>query len=251
MQSVINNLYEWSVRWQLDISISKCSSMTISNRVDSNYKYNINGNAIPTVETVKDLGVYIDNRLKYNAHVNNIVAKARQRLGLLFKCFITRDAKSLTKAYITYVRPILEYASTVWNPTAVGLLCKLESVQRYFTRRILGFTGLNYKERNIMLNMESLELRRLKADLVMTYKIIFGLVDVNCQSFFTLRNNSITRGHDYKLAVENFKLNCRKNFFSIRVANVWNSLPENVNFDHLKSFKRCLELIDFSNFISF
>ena len=53
---------------------------------------------------------------------------------------------------------------------------------------------LDYHERLALLGLESLELRRLKADLCMTYKIMFNLVDLNVDNLFTVRTNKITRG---------------------------------------------------------
>ena len=80
----------------------------------------------------------------------------------------------LLRAFAVYVRPILEYCSAVWNP---GYLCdinKIESVQRRFTKRLKAFHSLSYVDRLKTLNTESLELRRLKTDLVTMYKILFS-----------------------------------------------------------------------------
>jgi len=62
---------------------------------------------------VKHLGVNVDWNLKYNKHIDNIVGRARQQAGLLFKCFQTRDAVTLTRAFKVYIRPVLEYASNI------------------------------------------------------------------------------------------------------------------------------------------
>ena len=131
------------------------------------------------------------------------------------------------------------------------MLFNIESVQRLFTRRIIGLKDTPYKERNAILNLDSLELRRLRADLVMAYKIIFGLVDVDCGKFFTLRS-SITRGHAYRINAEKFSINCRLNFFSVRIANAWNNLPaDTVDFSSLVSFKNSIDRLDFAEYVSY
>jgi len=56
---------------------------------------------------------------------------------------------------------------------------KVESVQRRFTKRLYGFHGMEYSTRLNKLNLQSLEYQRLVADLILTYKIIFGLVDID------------------------------------------------------------------------
>ena len=96
---------------------------------------------------VVDLGVTIDCNLKYSMHIDNIVGRARQRVGLLFKCFVTRDAD------IERSRSILEYASNIWSPTQIGLIDKLESVQRRFTKRIPDFEILSYSERLSLMDL--------------------------------------------------------------------------------------------------
>ena len=78
----------------------------------------------------------------------------------------------------------VEYASCVLSPSSVGLIRKIEAVQKLFTRRLPDFNVLDYHERLALLGLESLELRRLKADLSMTYRIMFNLVNFNVGNFF-------------------------------------------------------------------
>jgi len=82
---------------------------------------------------MKDLGVIMDNQLKFDVHVNNIVLRAHKIANLIHKCFVSKDQPTLMKAYLVYVRPVLEYASCVWSPQSVGLIKKIESVQCHFT----------------------------------------------------------------------------------------------------------------------
>jgi hypothetical protein len=201
---------------------------------------------------VRDLGVLTDSSLKYVDHINHIRSKALRRVGLMFRCFQTRDASVLLKAYVTYVRPILEYATCVWSPAQVGLIEAVESVQRRFAKRLPDVQDLTYSERLSQLNLDSLELRRRRFDLILAYKVIFGLCDIDASNLFTLRVDSKTRGHSYKLLPEHCEINCRKNFFTQRVIPVWNSLPsETVNFDSLAQFKLSLFNINLSAFTRF
>ena len=92
------------------------------------------------------------------------------------------------------------------------------------------------------MHLESLESRRLRADLVMTYKMIFRLVDIDASVFFIRRNNDIieTRGHNFRLQVPNFTSECRRGFFSERVVNAWNALPADIDFSNINRFKSAL-----------
>ena len=74
-------------------------------------------------------------------------------------------------------------------------------------------------------------------DLILCYRIVFGLVSVNKDDFFQL-NHTSTRGHPYKLYKPFSHCRTRTSFFSIRVVNVWNDLPADiVDFRSLQSFK--------------
>jgi len=72
------------------------------------------------------------------------------------------------------VRPLLEYCSSVYGPQNVCYVGKIESVQRRFTKNIGTLSSLTYPERLDVLHAESLELRRLKCDLTMMFRIIRG-----------------------------------------------------------------------------
>jgi hypothetical protein len=60
----------------------------------------------------------------------------------------------------------------------------VEDVQRRFAKRLPGFKNLPHRDRLRNLTMQSLELRRIHFDLVMCYKIIFGLTGLKFDDFF-------------------------------------------------------------------
>ena len=108
----------------------------------------LNGHVLPAINEVTDLGVIVDSRLAFVAHIDHIVARASIRANLIHKCFVSRDTATLLRAFTVYVRPLLEYASCVWSPHNTGQIAKLESVQRKFTKRLAGFNNIDYTERD-------------------------------------------------------------------------------------------------------
>jgi hypothetical protein len=169
------------------------------------------------------------------------------RASQILHCFLSSDPFILIRAFNVFVRPIVEYCSPVWSLTAVGQINIIDGVQRWFTKQIKSVSNLTYDERLIKLGNDRLKLRRLRADLLMCYKIIRHSVDLNQGDFFTMSSMIKTRGNSYKLIVPISRINARANYFSVRIINAWNRLSdEMVNASSLSSFKYKLTNTDLS-----
>jgi len=146
--------------------------------------------------------------------------RASVRANLIHKCYISRDAFTLIRAFKVYVRPILEYASCTWSPHHILKIQQVETVQRKFTKRLPGYAPLCYKERLLRLDLDSLEMRRLRHDLFYTYKMVFNVVSEAANDMFTFANtlySTRTRGHQYQLHLNNRFIDVRKHFFCERI----------------------------------
>lgn len=252
LQKGLDAVYDWSVKWQLPLSINKCMVLHLGRDNDLSYNYKINNSVLATVSEVRDLGILVDSQLKFSQHIHGIVTKAHQRAALILRCFRCRQPDLLYKAFCTYVRPILEYDCQIWSPCFVSLVSEIESVQRRFTKRLQGFMRLSYAERLRRLSAETLEQRRLKLNLTMVYNILHGIVDINADSIFDCVNVDIvhTRGHNLRIIKEHCNLNCRANSFACRNVNAWNCLPSDcVNCSSTLSFKNRLDCIDLTQFL--
>ena len=128
----------------------------------------------------------------------------------------------------------------------------LESVQRDFTKRIPGCSHLSYAERLSLLKLESLEHRRLIADLVFCFNILKGSNCIQPSDFFSPSLNMNLRGHPLKLTVPLAKTNTRKFFFSNRIVPIWNSLPADLVLSpNVESFKFKLRKTDLNKHLIF
>jgi len=245
--TAVNRLYEWSCNWQLQIATEKCFVCTIANRSQNLTRrvYGINNHEFANVNSIRDLGVTIDSHLKFDQHIDLIVHKAMSRAYLILKAFNSRDRSLMVKAYCTYVRPMLEYCSPVWSPHTICQINRIEKVQRFFTKRIAGLWSVSYDKRLTILKLHSLEYRRMINDLVLCYKILNGKVDTDLSNVFKLNSNSCTRGHAFKLYKLQCNLDSTKYYFTNRIVNLWNNLPENVvSASTVSMFKNRLALID-------
>ena len=149
---------------------------------------------------------------------------------------------------MTYVLPIVEYCSTVWSPHLIKDIEMVEAVQRRFTKRLPGLWNVPYLERSKTLGLERLDIRRLKIDLIMTYKILFGLTCLRSEQFFQLGPVRTTRGHQYKLLMPKITSDIRKYFFCSRVLQAWNDLPSDTDFTNLAHFRTALEKVNLSKY---
>ena len=86
------------------------------------------------------------------------------------------------------------------------------------------------------INLESLEIKRLRADLTLVYKILFGVIRTKGDKLFSLRNQPQLRGHNYTLNKPRCNSQTRQVFFNIRLINLWNSLP--ADSTHFSSFHK-------------
>ena len=130
-------------------------------------KFNIDGKTLPIVTECRDLGVVMTQSLFPTTHIDSMVVKAHQRANLIHRSFVSRNTSLLVRAYLVYVRPLLEFNSVIWSPWLKQDIDKIERVQRCFTKRLPGFKHLSYSNRLVQLNLPTLELRRLHADLIM------------------------------------------------------------------------------------
>ncbi|GMT04695.1 hypothetical protein PENTCL1PPCAC_26869, partial [Pristionchus entomophagus] len=94
-----------------------------------------------------------------------------------------------TKSYKIYIRPLLESSTIIWNPTAIGLTNKLESVQREFTKRVLKRSGLpylSYPDRLECFLLETLEYRRATNDMFFVYDSVHGFVHLDTSDLYSI-----------------------------------------------------------------
>jgi len=104
---------------------------------------------------------------------------------------------------------------------------------------VKGLKKFTYETRLKRLGIYSLERRRLRGDLIETFKILTGKERIDSSNFFELsETTSGLRGHSLKLYKQRCCTTVRQCFFSSRVINSWNSLT-----DYLKMSSKQHQLI--------
>ena len=139
------------------------------------------------------------------------------------------ETKPFMNLYKTLVRPKVEYCMTVAaQPVYKKDKEKIDGVQRWATKLVLGMENKAYSERLEELKLPSLEYRRKRADVMQTYKIMNNIDRIDEKEFFKPCKEVRTRGHSMSVQKTQCKSLVRRNTFSQRVVNDWNALPDAV-----------------------
>ena len=172
IQTDLNNISSWMREWQLNLSLSKCTVLHASQESKIT-EYTIYSLSLLKSSSVRDLGVFISNNLKPSTHCQKIAADAMKVSACIFRNFLNKETDFLKHMYLAFVLPKVSYATVVWSPWLKKDINVIERVQRSYTSKIPEIKG-SYAERLKLLNLQSLELRRLCTDLVEVFKIFYG-----------------------------------------------------------------------------
>ncbi len=249
LQNELDKLCKWCAIWSLSINYKKCNLIHMGYN-NPNLPYHLNDTLLSVSNCERILGVLVDDNLSFSDHIYSCVKKANRISNLILANVYNLENSLLIDLYKTYCRPYLDYVSTVYSPHYLQLIDVIESVQRHFTKRLHGLKNMSYIERMQMFNLESLELRRLRTDLILLYKILHGYINTSLYGEFVYNRVRETRGHTFKLVKNHVRLDVRKFSFTCRVIDVWNSLnSEVVSSSNVKQFIHKLSLYDLSKFI--
>lgn len=240
LQSDLDKLMKWSSEWQLPFNVSKCKIMHYGNN-NPEFVYRINDYHLDIVDHEKDLGVTFDNKLRFTKHINNIVAKANSRLGIIRRNFTNLTPTVFLPIYKSLVRPLLEYCSCIWNPALKMDYNDIEKIQRRATKLVSTVSNLSYQQRLKSLRLDSLAFRRRRSDIIQVFKIFKSIDNLRPSDFFEL-SELTTRGHSLKIKKPRILTKLRQNSFAIRTINDWNSLSESaVSCVTINSFKTAIK----------
>ena len=195
---------------------SKCKTICISNKkAPPQRKYEFCGVYLEQVQSIKYLGVILNDDLKWSNHVKSISGKASKVMGMVKRNFWNCPQKVKVTAYTSIVRPMLEYASAAWDPHLQKDIASLEKVQRKAARFCLGnytptasVTGMLHE-----LQWPTLESRREMARLILLYKMTRGQIDIDVTTHLRPHKDFRTRrSHNFEYFQE--KATKNKYFYS-------------------------------------
>ena len=249
LQEDLDHLFSWSEDWKLKFHPDKCKVLEIRGKSNSNTtntyhmsRYEGGSVDLEVVLHEKDIGVTIDSKLNFDKHIQTQINKANMMVGIIRRSFKFMDMETFCLLFKALVRPHLEYASSVWSPYKKKHIESIENVQRRATKMLPGLSNLSYEDRLRKLKLPSLRYRRMRGDMIEVFKIISGIYDTRATSGLLELNTSTTRGNSKKLTKNRSRLDVRKFYFTNRVVDLWNSIPDSiVCAKSVKSFENRLD----------
>ena len=233
LQKDLKNLEKWEEKWMMSFKPDKCNILRFSRKTTKiEFSYKLSGHYLQAVSSHKYLGVSLSGDMKWNTHIDKVVAKANGMLGFVRRNLSNAPRNVKIQAYKSLVRPHIEYCSSVWDPHTKHNIKKVEAVQRRAARFIMNDYGRKSSVTAMLkdIQLPSLQERRLNQRLVMMHKIIHNNVDLHLDDHleFNTRDSaaSSTRHHNpLSLKIPSSKTNCHQKSFFPNTARDWNKLP--------------------------
>ena len=230
LQDDLDNVSCWSKDWQLRFNSNKSKILSVGRkRSPIFHAYKLDNNPLKHVKQEKDLGILVTSDLKWSNHINCVLAKGYKMLGFLHRHSLKSfDMQTRRLLYLSFVRPLVGYASEVWSPQAINDITKVESLQRSATKLILHVNwddDISYHDRLVESKLLPLSYWHEYKDLLFYYKCCAGSLNVNMDTFVNFKNTRLTR---HSSALDTLIRKCRTklfqaNFFN-RLPKIWNNL---------------------------
>lgn len=194
---------------------------------------------------VRDLGIFIDNKLNWSQHISKITKKCKQICGWVLSVFYSRENTLMMTLFNSLIRSRLEYGCELWNPYLIRDINSIEQIQRSFTDKIRNIKHLNYWERLSRLNITSLQRRREKIIILHIWKILNNQYpnSMNIEFKEHNRNKAIKVVLKPLPKLKGLALSKYEESFHIKGGKLWNVLPpELTKIPILNNFKIKLQI---------
>ena len=228
LQRDLDILSQWSSLWQMKFNVSKCVLICCSRSPNLfQYNYQLYDHILDVRDEHLYLGVLSHKSLSWSNHIAKTTAKASQLFNFLRRNLSNCSPSVKASAYLTIVRPVLEYAASVWDPYQQNDILSLEKVQQRAARWALSDYDTLSSVTNMLeiLDWPSLESRRRISRLQTLYKGINNLSGLSIPHYFLSTQRSTRHHHFHHFIQPSTHTNYYQNSFFPKTIKDWNNLP--------------------------
>ena len=260
LQEAVNGIHKKSGLNGLPMSDEKTVLVCVGDK-NSQRRYDLGGAPLLPSQSARDLGLTLRNDLRTTDHVKKVANAANCRLFLLLRALRTCNTRILLRGYTSYVRPIVESFTCAFNPISRQEIDVLERVQKQFTRAVFwrmtksnppaADSIPNYAKRCEHLQLESLELRRQRFDLLAAYRHLNKEPPFEDNQLLQLRPRTARLGPALHKPLG--RTRARRASFRYRVSSLINAAvpPSVFQCKNYSAFKRAIRLLDPSTLSSY
>ena len=258
MEIDLKLIADWLRANKLTLNVLKSEFMLIGSRqriatLDTDpLQLFVAGSALRKADSVKCLGVHVDQYLTWGSHVNTVIKKVAANLSVLKKIKPMLNRDNLVKVYNTTIRPYFDYCCLVWDSIDQTLTDKLQKIQNRAARIITSAPYSEVRTRDVFkkLNWKTLRVSRLYSKAVMMFKIVNGLAPPYLIDLFdkdVASDHYALRNSFKNLKLPKIRGEHLKRSFAYSGAKLWNSLPRYLKEEeNLDKFKQLLKHHDFA-----
>ena len=231
LQRDLSALQHWGDTWGMRLNAGKCHIMQVHRGLSLFHFYTLCGQVLSLVEEANYRGVLLASDLGWSPYVATTAGKASSALGFHKRNLKKCPAALKERAYIAYVRSILDYASPIWDPHLKKDIHALERVNRRAARYVIDdyhrLSSVSSMLRS--LGWSTLEDRRREARLTLFYKIVKGEIAVSSEDIYLELADRQTRStHKFKYKTKSASTSNLSNFVTHNTIKDWNTLPASV-----------------------
>lgn len=230
LQTDLTLIHDWCLKWKMSLNTEKYAHLCFSRKkIKVQAQYRISNELITQKCTYRYLGVILTDDCSWNAHVDHVVTKAGRALNFIQRSLRSSQPNLKKTAFLSCVRPIIEYACIVWDPAHRVLIEKLEKIHNRAARFVLGRYGRrdSCTAMKKELQWEPLASRRRKLRLKLLYLIVHGKTGIDFENYLK-QPFYVSQRHDHSRKIREYRTrtNLFASSFFVKTVQQWNRLSE-------------------------
>jgi hypothetical protein len=148
LQEQINKIQQWLEKWKVNVNTAKSAHITFTMRRQTCPEVKLNNVQLPRKDTVKYLGMHLDRRLNWRAHINAKRQELQLKYRKLYWLIGKNSAISLENKCLLYkviLKPIWTYGIQLWGTASSS---NIEILQRFQNKVLRSISNAPWFTRN-------------------------------------------------------------------------------------------------------